>query len=239
MYKYWYINILLIWEPWSGKTTLLKQLICGIDKKVWMLTEQILNEAWERVWFELVDHVWNRCLLASKEHKSFILFANKYRIHTEGLQRLMKDFSYKRWDLIYVDEIAPMELYAQGFEKFVQWLLESPNPLIGIIKLDDDNYNFVKEIKKRSDILILNISDQNFDKEFLQTFMKKVKKSQKYLQEPERYEKISESNYIMHSESTTRNIIIKWWVLRCDCQFYQKYGTCSHIMALRQIVAKN
>ena len=234
--KTWYKNILITWEPWCGKSTLLKELISKIDNKSWFLTEQNLNTDWNREWFEILDSKWNKYPLASKNTPSDILFANKYYIQSKWLQEIIKNFSYNIWDLIYIDEIAQMQLYAPWFEDFALDLLNTKNPLVWITKLDDSNYPIIQQIKNRKDTLIINLS-KIWSRDFLLWFIKKVIKSQKYIFESDRYTKISNNHYQMKSSSNIRDIYISEnWIISCNCDFYNNHWICSHTMALRQII---
>ncbi len=160
----WYRNILLTGKSWSGKTTLLKELISWIEKKEWILTEEILDESWGRIWFEIADSSWEKYLFTSKQKQSDILFANKHRIHPEWAISLMNKFSYEQDDLLYLDEIGPLELQVPWFESFSNRLLNAPNFLLWTIRLDDEMYPYIQEVKKRDDVLVINISDDEFDK---------------------------------------------------------------------------
>lgn len=236
MQQYWYKNILLTWEPGCGKTTLMKDLISTVDKKSWILTEQVLDDWWERVWFELVDTIWHRYLLSSTNTKSDIIFADKYFIQTQWLKDLINNFTYQVGDLLYLDEIAPMQLYTPWFTDFIESLLDAKNPLLWVIKLDDTEYEFIQKVKKRKDVLIVNISDDNYDKAFLVKLLWKIKKSQWYVLESDRFHQTADITWSMRSASATRNLVNTDWVLMCDCQFYNQYGICSHSIALRQII---
>lgn len=135
-----YKNILLTWSPGCGKSTKLKELISVVDCKTGFLTEQILNSQWEREWFQLINNIWDTHLLASKIQVSSILFADKYYIQEDAVDRIIKSFECNVWDLIYIDEIAPMQLYSSLFQDFIISILDFKNPIIWVIKLDDDKY---------------------------------------------------------------------------------------------------
>ena len=66
--------------------------------------------------------------------------------------------------------------------------------------------------------------------------MRKIKKSEKYSNELERFE-IVDFTVNMESEHSTR--IIKYSKedgYSCTCDFYKKANTCSHIMAVEEII---
>lgn len=233
-----YKNILLTGEPGCGKSTLLKELISSVQKKVWLITEEILDGSWKREWFKIITSGKEEYLLASRTELSHILFWEKYWIQIEWIKKLISTLIFEIWDILYLDEIAPMQLYAPGFKKFVKLRLSSPNPLLWVIKLDDEKYPFIREIKKRKDVLVVNISETNdmYNKEFLVKLVGKMVKSQKYLQEKVRFTKLDDNTRIMNSSSAQRNLTLYDNNISCDCDFYINYGICSHTIALRQLI---
>lgn len=233
----WYKNILLTGKPWCGKSTLLQELVATVDHKTGFITQEIRDDTQQRIWFEVISLWGERASIASKTEKSDILFAEKYWIQTEWMKELIANLNFEIWDILYLDEIAPMQLYAPEFNGFVLWRLSSPNPLLWIIKLDDEKYPFIREIKQRKDVLLVNIS-QNIDpynKEFLQKLVEKMKKSQKYIQEKERFIQKDSYTRTMNSSSAQRTLKTRNNDISCNCQFYIDYGICSHSMALRQL----
>jgi len=183
-----YKNILLTGDPGCGKSTLLNELLWQAKEKVWFITQEIRNEEKQRTWFDVVTSLWNRYVLASKKEISDILFAGKYWIQTEWIKELMQTLTFKTGDILYLDEIAPMQLYTPWFQDFVEWFLSSPNPLLGTIKLDDTQHSFIRKIKQRKDVLVIDMLDTKtlYNREFLDKVMEKINKSQKYIQEKER-----------------------------------------------------
>lgn len=238
MKREWYKNILLTGEPWCGKSTLLKELVSAIDHKTWIITQEIRDNTRQRIWFEVISSGGKKSLLASKTKTSDILFANKYWIQTDGIEQILSTLSMQPWDLLYIDEIASMQLYAPWFQSFVKWWLSSKNPLLGAIKLDDAQYPQIQNIKKREDTLVINIMDTTttYNKNFLIKLLSKIKKSQRYLKEQERFHQLNSTTWEMNSSSAERNLIIENWIIHCDCQFYTQYGICSHSIALRQMI---
>lgn len=238
MKREWYKNILLTGEPWCGKSTLLQELVATVDHKTGFITQEIRDDAQQRIWFEVISSWGERASIASKTEKSDILFAEKYRIQTDSIKKILSTLTIEIGDLLYIDEIAPMQLYAPWFQSFAEWWLSTKNPLLGAIKLDDFQYPAIQHIKKRKDTLVIDIMNKNtiYNKGFLFKLAWKIWKSQRYLQEPERFHQINKSMWKMNSSSAERKLIIENWIIHCDCQFYTQYGICSHSIALRQII---
>jgi DNA polymerase IIIc chi subunit len=89
--------------------------------------------------------------------------------------------------------------------------LSSKNPLLGAIKLDDAQYPQIQNIKKREDTLVINIMDTTttYNKNFLIKLLSKIKKSQRYLKEQERFHQLNSTTWEMNSSSAERNLIIE------------------------------
>ena len=62
---------------------------------------------------------------------------------------------------VVVDEIGKMECFSSLFRKKLLDVLDMPNKVIGTISLKGDQ--FIKEIKGRSDVLVVQISEKNRD----------------------------------------------------------------------------
>jgi len=139
--------------------------------------------------------------------------------------------------VLYLDEIAPMQLYVPEFATFASKVLDSDNPVLGTIKQDNLGYGFINKVKARRDCLILTLDDTTRPsiEAFLQALARKLQKSQNYLQEHWRFRKVSTHNVIMQSEHGERILHRKKEMRYCDCKYYVQYHTCSHSIALRQI----
>lgn len=63
----------------------------------------------------------------------------------------------------------------------------------------------------------------------------KREKAQKYASEPERF-RILGISLSMKSNHDTRTLTFLDGDWKCTCDFYQETGTCSHIMAIKEIL---
>lgn len=214
---------------------MLDSLLVSVKQKTWIITKQVLDESGTRLWFDIIDNTWKKFLLSSTTIKSDKKFADKYWIHTAGIYEFMNNFTFKKWDLLYLDEIAPMQIATDWFKEFATSLLDSKNLLLWTIKLDDSEYNFIQQVKTRKDTLILDILEKEFDEKFLTKLIEKIIKSQKYLTERDRFQKLSDNEREMKSQSSIRRLHTNE-IISCDCDFHENYGICSHSIALRQII---
>lgn len=236
--KPWYKNILLTGQPWCGKSTLLNKIIQPIQDKEWILTKQLLDETGQRTGFEIEYSGKCSFPLASRTKVTPHMFANKRYIETAWLRSITDNMKREIGTLLYLDEIAPMQLHLQEFAPFANRMLDSNNPVLGTIKQNDLWFNFIKQVKTRKDCLILTLDDTTRPsiETFLETLKSKITKSQAYIQEPWRFKKVGSNNVVMqskHDERTLRRDAQQ--ALYCDCDYFAQYHICSHTIALRQI----
>jgi nucleoside-triphosphatase len=64
-------------------------------------------------------------------------------------------------DLVVMDELGRFELRAYGFRQAVTDALDSPVPVIGVLKEDDNP--FLNEIRSREDTEVLEVTEENRD----------------------------------------------------------------------------
>ena len=64
-------------------------------------------------------------------------------------------------ELVVMDELGRFELRAYGFRQAVTDALDSPAPVIGVLKEDDNP--FLNEIRSREDTEILEVTEENRD----------------------------------------------------------------------------
>ncbi len=64
-------------------------------------------------------------------------------------------------DLVVMDELGRFELRAYGFRQAVTDALDSPVPVVGVLKEDDNP--FLKEIRSRDDTEILEVTEESRD----------------------------------------------------------------------------
>ncbi|MCD6568332.1 MAG: hypothetical protein J7K94_06330 [Dehalococcoidia bacterium] len=65
----------------------------------------------------------------------------------------------------------------------------------------------------------------------------KIEKAKRYAQEPGR---ISFSGFttVFHGENSDHKVSYASGKWHCTCDFFSQWGTCSHIMALQQVLGK-
>jgi len=79
----------------------------------------------------------------------------------EGIGARALEEALRRSPLIVIDEIGSMEVISRRFQQAVISCLESPRPVLGVIKMGRGP--FVDGIKSRSDVKIIDLRRDNFD----------------------------------------------------------------------------
>jgi nucleoside-triphosphatase len=156
-------NILLTGLPGIGKTTLMMNLLGSLRKlnPVGFYTEEI-REGGVRKGFELVSLDGRRRLLSHVSIRSPYR-VGKYRVDIKGFEDFLNSLPILESlsPLILIDEIGKMECLSGAFKKLLVTTLDSRKVVIATIALRGEG--FISEIKKRTDVLLLEITEQNRD----------------------------------------------------------------------------
>ncbi len=152
-------NILITGEPRSGKSTLLEKVISDIPKKVGFITKEILING-ERTGFEILTHFGTTAVFADVNRPMPHKFS-KYFVNVGALDAVIsKVEKFSDGDVLYIDEIAPMELFSDKFKQLVLRYMNAKNVCLATIKQDYED-DFIQSIKKRDDIMLIQITQEN------------------------------------------------------------------------------
>jgi len=154
-------NILLTGVPGIGKTTLMISLFESLRdfNPVGFYTEEI-REGGVRKGFELV------CLDGRRGRLSHVRIKSPYRVGKYGVD--LKGFENflssipileSPSPLILIDEIGKMECLSDRFKRLLLNALDSEKVVIATIALRGEG--FISEIKRRADVRLFEITEQN------------------------------------------------------------------------------
>lgn len=159
-------NLLLTGNPGVGKTTLLVKLVERFRQYpvTGFYTEEI-REAGERVGFRAVTLNGSSAVFAHQDYRTEPhLRVGRYWVKPEVLETLVLPHlepGRKNARLVFIDEIAKMELLSAGFKEHVMAVLDSPVPVVATIS--HKGTGFVKHVKARPDAKVITLTPQNRD----------------------------------------------------------------------------
>ena len=156
-------NILFTGPPGCGKTTLIQRIVQQLSTPSTGFITKEIREKGKRVGFTINTLDGKEVLLAH------INVSGRYRVGRYGVVLESVDsvavpsmIPKTQKESVVVDEIGKMECFSSLFRKKLLDVLDMPNKVIGTISLKGDQ--FIKEIKGRSDVLVVEISEKNRDK---------------------------------------------------------------------------
>ena len=158
-------NLLITGRPGVGKTTLIREVIADLPLRPGGFFTQEIRESGRRVGFEIVVLTANlprrRGILAQEglisPHRVGRYGVNQADMEEVGARSLEE--ALREYPLIVIDEIGNMEIISGRFRKAVIACLESPVPVLGVIKAGEGP--FVSEIKSRPDVEFVELTREN------------------------------------------------------------------------------
>ncbi len=159
-------NLLLTGNPGVGKTTLLLRLIERSRQYpvTGFFTEEI-REAGDRLGFRAVTLNGSSAVFAHKDYRTDPhLRVGRYGVKPDVLETLVLPHlepGRKNARLVFIDEIAKMELLSSKFKEQAWAVLDSPTPVVATISLKGTG--FVKHVKSRPDVRLFTVTFQNRD----------------------------------------------------------------------------
>jgi len=227
-------NILITGIPKSGKSTLLRKIISTLPNKVGFVTTEIRDDN-GRVGFEIETHKAAKSVLA---HINFNTphQVSKYFVDIKNLEKILPQvLEFSANDILYLDEIGQMQLFSSDFEKLVEKYLDAENTLIATLSAVYQN-SFTDSIRKRKDIYIVEISENDREKkgEFIKQLIRKIEKAKGYIAQPDRFIR-NENSIELKSEHGTRILSKIEGNWTCNCDFFSNFEICSHVIAAQEI----
>jgi nucleoside-triphosphatase THEP1 len=152
-------NLFLTGAPSSGKTTVIKKLIEKLDYPArGFFTEEERSDG-RRTGFLMKTLDGGSGYLAHQD------ISSEYRIRRYGIsmnnieKTAVPSIIPGGEEVIILDEIGKMECYSDLFKEAAVKALDSDNIVIGTITLGGDE--FIKNLKRREDIDIITVTEEN------------------------------------------------------------------------------
>ena len=153
---------LLTGMPGTGKTSLIKQALAGLEGKAGgFYTEEIRSQG-TRLGFRLVALDGREAVLAHIDfNKRFRV--GKYGVDVESLDRVGVTAlrqAAEQSDVVVVDEIGKMELFSSPFRDVVMRALESSKRVLGTIMLAPNPW--ADAIKRHPQVNLINLTRESY-----------------------------------------------------------------------------
>ena len=152
---------LLTGRPGTGKTSLIKQAVAGIQGKAGgFYTEEVRNQG-VRLGFKLVTLDGHSAILAHVDIRSPYR-VSKYGVDINSLDRVGVAALHRAAEecaLVVIDEIGKMELFSDNFREAVLQILDSGRRLLGTIMLSPNPW--ADAIKQRSQVNLIEVTRAN------------------------------------------------------------------------------
>ncbi len=121
-----------------------------------------IRESGRRTGFKIITLEGKEGVLAHERIRSKLRIG-KYRVNVTDLDEIAVPSIIPSWpdEIIVIDEIGKMECFSTLFRETLLQVLDSPNKVFGSIASKAGE--FIQAIKKRSDVELLHVSEENRD----------------------------------------------------------------------------
>lgn len=156
-------NLLLTGRPGVGKTTLIRESIDRLGVRCGGFYTQEIRTRGKRVGFSITSLTGVKGVLAHVDINAPER-VGRYGVNLDDIERVgvcALEEALENCDLIIVDEIGRMELYALSFRDVVIRCLDSRTPVLGTIQ--ERREPFLDRIRERDDVSLLCVTEANRD----------------------------------------------------------------------------
>lgn len=155
-------NFLVTGPPRCGKSTVIERFAAMSNRPMTGFFTREIREQGRRTGFRIVTLDGAEGILAHEQTKSAVR-VGKYRVNLEDLDRIAVPsmIPSSADQIVLIDEIGKMECYSAVFRETLINVLDAPQLVIGSIALKGGP--FIESIKKRPDVAIIAVTQQNRD----------------------------------------------------------------------------
>ena len=153
-------NIFVTGPPGCGKSTLIERVFQRIQGPMIGFFTREIREKGERVGFSITTLDGKKGVLAHENIRGRFR-VGKYGVNITHIDQIAVPSMIpgNQDDIVVIDEIGKMECLSPLFRQTLIDILDSENPIIGSISQKGDR--FIQNIKKKDDILLVEISESN------------------------------------------------------------------------------
>ena len=155
-------NILYTGFPGCGKSTIIEKIVRRIDRPSAGFFTREIRKAGRRIGFSITTLDGQHGVLAHIDIRS-PRRVGRYGVNLRDIDMIAVPSMTPANDqvIIVVDEIGKMECFSGLFRQTLIKVLDSANTLVGSIALKGDA--FIDAVKKRTDTLLITVSEKNRD----------------------------------------------------------------------------
>jgi len=153
---------LLTGRPGTGKTSIIKQAVAGMESKAGGFYTEEIRSRGVREGFRLVTLDGRRAILAHIDiHSQYRV--SKYGVDIDSLDRVgvsALQQAAEECDLVVIDEIGKMELFSANFREAVLHIIDSGKKVLGTIMLSPNPW--ADAIKRQPQVNLVSVTRANY-----------------------------------------------------------------------------
>jgi nucleoside-triphosphatase len=159
-------NFLVTGRPGSGKTSVIEnaiKILQGYGLKPGGLYCPEIREGGVRLGFKIIDLMTGEERILAHVDQREGPQVSRYRVNVKNVDEMSEAAigrALREADFVVIDEIAPMEMYSEGFKRAVAAALDSDKPLLAIIH-QRTTTGFIGDVKARKDVKIFEVVPDN------------------------------------------------------------------------------
>jgi nucleoside-triphosphatase len=161
--------LLLTGNPGVGKTTVLLKAIESLKVKGYSVGGMVSREVRScgvRVGFEILDLGTGKRGWLAHVNQKIGPQVGRYRVNLGDLNGIGVEailVAVKKFDVVAIDEIGPMELFSEKFKGAVKRAVESEKLLVGVVHWKAKD-RLIEEVKARDDAEVFAVTYENRNK---------------------------------------------------------------------------
>lgn len=154
------MKLLLTGLPRTGKTTLFQKLISLLDDPFWIVSEEIRNEANERIGFKAKTSNGEEGVFAHKKDIVSDHHIGDYAVDLNQIDRLFSQplENFEGDQFIAIDEIGRMQILSANFLQAIRKTFSSDVNIFATIRYGDD---WTKEFTDREGVITFILTEEN------------------------------------------------------------------------------
>ncbi|NPA53964.1 MAG: NTPase [Aquificae bacterium] len=158
------MKILLTGKPGIGKTTVVKKVAQALkDNVIGFWTEDFRDKHGKRLGFKVITTEGKEAILASKLFFDAPFKVGSYGVDIKAFEDVVipvLEKALKENKIVVIDEIGKMELFSEKFLSLVKEIFNKKDKILATVPIKNI-HPFVKELKERKDVLLIEVSLSN------------------------------------------------------------------------------